>query len=123
MIYIYYIEKTGNIIGEYKCSRYSSKNCKGRVHVILECEENERESESESENEKKLLFCIKCSHTCNSINSSGIAVDMNLIIDAKQEMSNIATTTATQDMSKTAKCIANEIHKVFCDKYQGNQCT
>ena len=53
MIYIFYIEKTGNIIGEYKCSRYSSKNCKGIVHVILKCEENERESESESENENE----------------------------------------------------------------------
>ena len=108
------IEKTGNIIGEYKCSRYSSKHCKGRVHVILEYEENG------SEDEKKLLFCIKSSHTCNSMNSSDIGVEMNLIIDAKQEMTNLATTTATQDMSKTAKCIANEIHQSFCDKYQGN---
>ena len=90
---------------------------KGRVHVILECEENE------SENKKKLLFCIKCSHTCNSINSSGVAVDMNLSIDAKQEMSNIATTIATQNMSKTAKCFATKIHKMFCDKYQSNQYT
>ena len=50
-----------------------------------------KSEENESENEKKLIFCIKYSYTCNSINSSGIRVDMNLIIDAKQEMSNIAT--------------------------------
>jgi hypothetical protein len=48
---------------------------------------------------------------------------MNIVIDIKQDISNIATTTATQDMSKTAKCIANKIYKVFFDEYQGNQDT